>query len=364
MPTHIAHPKIGIFDWIDGDPTQAADRYDQRLQMVELADRLGYHAYHLAEHHGTPLGLAPSPNLFLAAAAARTSRLRLGPLVAIVPLYHPLRLVEEISMLDQLSRGRLDLGIGRGVSPFELGMFGIDVQDSRAMLAEALQIVLLGLEKGEIEFDGVHYRIHGARSSVTPFQRPYPPLWYPTFESIPWAARHGLNYLDLFASSFHGSGSDRPGMVARYEQEHALQRDAPDRLNAHVADPLRGFIRHIVIADTLDEAEAIAQPAFDRYAERFNRLWLERAGQAPLHMSYAEFTGRGFLLAGTAATVREQLMTQFGREGGNYVVGVFAFGDLATPQVLRSVDRFAREVAPRLGPLPAAPGGLSMSPTG
>ncbi len=364
MPTQTAHPKIGIFDWIDGDPTQASERYDQRLQMVELADRLGYHAYHLAEHHGTPLGLAPSPNLFLAAAAARTTRLRLGPLVAILPLYHPLRLVEEIGMLDQLSRGRLDLGIGRGVSPFELGMFGIDAQESRAMLAEALQIVLLGLEKGEIEFDGAHYRIHGARSSVTPVQRPYPPLWYPTFESIPWAARHGLNYLDLFVSSFHGSGPDRPGMVARYEQERTRQVDASDRLNAHVADPLRGFIRHIVIADSLDEAEAVAHPAFDRYAERFNRLWIERGSQAPLQMSYAEFTGLGFLLAGTAATVREQLVTQSGREGGNYVVGVFAFGDLATPHVLRSVDRFAREVAPHLHPLPGAPGAETTSPIG
>jgi alkanesulfonate monooxygenase SsuD/methylene tetrahydromethanopterin reductase-like flavin-dependent oxidoreductase (luciferase family) len=97
--------KFGIFDWLDGDPACAAERYDQRLRMVELADWLGFYAYHLAEHHGTPLGLAPSPNLLLAAAAAATHRLRLGPMVSVLPLYQPLRLIEELGMLDQLAIG-------------------------------------------------------------------------------------------------------------------------------------------------------------------------------------------------------------------------------------------------------------------
>ena len=107
--------------------------------MLTCADQHGFYAHHLAEHHGTPLGLAPSPNVFLAAAAARTRRLRLSPMVSILPLYQPVRLVEEIAMLDQLSGGRLELGIGRGASPLEMAAFGISANDSRAMMDEALE---------------------------------------------------------------------------------------------------------------------------------------------------------------------------------------------------------------------------------
>jgi hypothetical protein len=97
--------RFGIFDWMDDSGAGLAEMYEQRLKLVELADRGDFYAYHQAEHHGTPLGLAPSPNVFLAAAAARTRRLRLGTLVNVVPLYDPVRLVEEICMLDHLSRG-------------------------------------------------------------------------------------------------------------------------------------------------------------------------------------------------------------------------------------------------------------------
>src|SRR6476646_11281399 len=106
--------EFGIFDHLDRSPSSLADYYEERLEIVELFDRTGFHAYHLAEHHATPLGMAPSPSVFLAAVAQRTKRLRFGPLVYTVNLYHPLRLIDEICMLDQMSSGRLELGIGRG----------------------------------------------------------------------------------------------------------------------------------------------------------------------------------------------------------------------------------------------------------
>src|SRR5918911_1091332 len=91
---------FGIFDWLDRNDPVLGETYEQRLQMLEAADQAGFYCYHLAEHHGTPLGMAPSPGLFLAAAAQRTKRLRLGPLVFILPLYDPVRLLQEICMLD------------------------------------------------------------------------------------------------------------------------------------------------------------------------------------------------------------------------------------------------------------------------
>ena len=115
--------RFGLFDHMDRSGEATSAQYETRLQILEACDRAGFYSYHLAEHHGTPLGLAPSPSVFLAAAAQRTKTLRLGALVFTLSLYHPLRILDEICMLDHLSNGRLDLGIGRGISPIELGFF-------------------------------------------------------------------------------------------------------------------------------------------------------------------------------------------------------------------------------------------------
>src|SRR5437773_773509 len=123
---------FGIFDHMDDSAISLGEQIADRLRLVEAYDRHGFYAYHLAEHHGTPLGLAPSPSVFMAAVAQHTSRLRFGPLVYLLPLYHPLRLIEEICLLDQMSGGRFELGVGRGISPIEVGFFGEDPADGRA----------------------------------------------------------------------------------------------------------------------------------------------------------------------------------------------------------------------------------------
>ena len=103
--------EFGIFDHMDhGGQGSLSQFYEDRLGIVELYDQSGIYAYHLAEHHATPLGMAPSPNIFLSAVAQRTKKLRFGPLVYCLPLYHPIRLLEEICMLDQMSGGRLEMG--------------------------------------------------------------------------------------------------------------------------------------------------------------------------------------------------------------------------------------------------------------
>src|SRR5579884_40675 len=166
---------FGLFDWVDRGDDDLATSYEQRLRMAEYADRAGYWCYHVAEHHGTPLGMAPSPSVFLGAVAQRTSRLRFGPLVYILPLYNPMRLAEEVCMLDQLSRGRLELGIGRGSSPLELTMLGLDVEQTRAIYAEAIDIVLTALTAGEVTFAGRYFHYERARLDLRPYQQPYPP---------------------------------------------------------------------------------------------------------------------------------------------------------------------------------------------
>src|ERR671912_221726 len=132
--------KFGVFDHMDRASGDLGRQFDERLRLIELYERAGFHGYHLAEHHATPLGMAPSPSVFLSAVAQRTRRIRLGPLVYLLPLYSPLRLISEICMLDHLSGGRLELGVGRGVSPYELGYHGLDPAATRAMFQEALAV--------------------------------------------------------------------------------------------------------------------------------------------------------------------------------------------------------------------------------
>src|ERR1700736_3875811 len=118
--------KFGVFDHMHRGRADLRGPFDERLRLIELYEQAGFHAYHLAEHHATPLGMAPSPAVFLAAVAQRTKRLRFGPLVYILTLQSPLRAYEEICMLDQMSGGRLELGMGKGISPIELAYFGAD----------------------------------------------------------------------------------------------------------------------------------------------------------------------------------------------------------------------------------------------
>jgi alkanesulfonate monooxygenase SsuD/methylene tetrahydromethanopterin reductase-like flavin-dependent oxidoreductase (luciferase family) len=136
--------KFGVFDHMDYAGTPLGQLYADRLQLLEAYDRAGLHGYHLAEHHSTPLGCADSPGLFLAAAAQRTRTLRFGPLVYLLPFYHPLRLIEEICMLDQMSGGRLELGVGRGVSPFETKAYGLDFANTGEIYHEAFQLISRG----------------------------------------------------------------------------------------------------------------------------------------------------------------------------------------------------------------------------
>src|SRR5712692_10006081 len=144
--------KFGLFDWLDDTGRDVGETYEQRLRMLELADRLGYYCYHVAEHHATPLSMLPSPNLFLAAASQRTSRIRLGVLAYLLPFYQPLRLLEEIAMMDQLSKGRLEVGLSRGPSPYEMATYGLRMEESRAVFNEAMEIVLGGLATGQVDF--------------------------------------------------------------------------------------------------------------------------------------------------------------------------------------------------------------------
>ncbi len=178
MSVSAKRARFSIFDWLDESGRGMGQTYDERLKMLEYADRAGYYCYHLAEHHGSELSTTPSPNIFLSAVAQRTHRIRLGALTYLLPLYNPLRLLEEICMLDQLSGGRLEMGVSRGSSAFEGERFGVRREEARAMFEEALDIILMGLSSGVLDYHGQYFQYDRLTTRLRPYQRPYPPLWY------------------------------------------------------------------------------------------------------------------------------------------------------------------------------------------
>ncbi|HYI27238.1 MAG TPA: LLM class flavin-dependent oxidoreductase, partial [Bradyrhizobium sp.] len=134
--------EFGIFDHLDRNDLPLADYYEERLKVIEAYDRAGFFAYHVAEHHFTPLGLAPSPSVFLSAIAQRTKRLRFGTFVYALPVHHPIRMIEEICMLDHLSGGRLEIGFGRGSVSYEISYYGQNAEERQQIYAERLELIL------------------------------------------------------------------------------------------------------------------------------------------------------------------------------------------------------------------------------
>lgn len=338
--------RFGIFDWLEhrGGPLDRV--FESRLEMLELADEAGFYAYHVAEHQGTPLSLDSSPSVFLAAASQRTRRLRLGALVYCLPWYNPLRLYNEICMLDQLSKGRLEVGIGRGVSPIESAFYGVNDSDqAREMTAEALTVLIQGFRRGRLDYDGKYYHFDGVELWNHPYQQPYPPLWYPTsnIESVPYAAKHGFST----AHNFAPNSVARPHLE-RYREEWRAHKDDPDRLNGHVASPLIGNSRHIYVGQSDDKAFEEAGPAFDLWAQHISYLSGRFSNRPRESLSLESRMANGTALVGSPETVRCKIQEMVDETGINYFLGVFNFGDLPQVSVTASMKLFAKEVMPSL----------------
>jgi alkanesulfonate monooxygenase SsuD/methylene tetrahydromethanopterin reductase-like flavin-dependent oxidoreductase (luciferase family) len=331
--------KFGVFDHLDRNDLPFADYYEARLKIVESYDRFGFYAYHVAEHHATPLGLAPSPSVFLAAVAQRTKTLRFGPMVYALPLYHPIRMIEEICMLDQMSRGRLEMGFGRGSVGIELAYYGEDPKLAQEVYAESLELVLKGLTEPVLTFHGRFFNFDDVPMELTPLQKPYPPVWYGLHapESAKRAAQKGLRVISL---------DSVPATRASFDVFRASWREAWKDAPL----PLMGLGRFIVVADTDAEALALARRAYPRWHASFTHLH-RRHNYTASHPRPADFDGIaevGQGVAGSPGTVLAFLRDQLAATGSNYCVGQFAFGDLTLAQTQRSIALFARDVMPAL----------------
>ncbi len=329
--------KFGIFDHLDANGMAIGAQYAHRLALAERYDALGYHGYHLAEHHATPLGTAPSPGLFLAALSQRTTRLRFGPMVYLLPLYHPVRLIEEIGMLDQLSGGRLEFGVGRGGQSAEHERFGLDPAELDARFAECFDVLMKGLSGECFGHEGRFVRIPDTPRLVRPIQQPHPPIWYGTgnSERADWAAQRGINLASHLPDA-------RTRAIADAFAE-ALERHG----RAGAGRPFMAVARQLVVAPTDAEAERIAERAWRRLATSFNWLvnWLGRPA-FPFPSEFAAARAVGMAFAGSPASVRDWVARTREAAGIDYLLVEQVFGDMTHEEALMGVELFGRDVMP------------------
>lgn len=331
--------EFGIFDHLDRRPdVPLGQTYEDRLKLIEGYDRAGFNTYLIAEHHATPLTVAPAPSVFLAAVAQRTSRIRFGPMVYVLPLYHPLRLIEEICMLDQMSGGRFDLGVGRGISPYELEYFGTDPKQARDMYDEILEIVLAGLQTERLTHRGKYFNFDNVPLAISPVQKPHPPLWVGVGNEA-GALRAGAAGVNALTNSPLNMGAE---FMARYREAFAASHGS-------AALPKFAMCRHTYVAETDAEAERIMREAYPAWYQHFVQLWIEHGANPVVAQYTADFdetVERDLLIFGSPATVREEIERYVDTSATNFFVCRFAYGSLTYDQSRAALDLFTEEVMP------------------
>jgi alkanesulfonate monooxygenase SsuD/methylene tetrahydromethanopterin reductase-like flavin-dependent oxidoreductase (luciferase family) len=346
--------KVGLFDHVEHGGRPLATLFDERLTFAKAADAAGIYCLHVAEHHATPLNMVPVPGVYLGAVARATRRMRLGPLVYLLPLYSPLRLIEEICMLDHLSYGRLEVGVGRGISPFELKYHRIEHDESRDIFMDAFACIGAGLVADRLSYSSKRFSYDDVPIALRPLQQPHPAFWYGSSNTIgsTWAGERGLHFVTLGPMPTAKANIDA-FKEALAKRGSAAQPKAEFRGGAAI-----GVQRHIFLADTEEEARRFAKPAMDAHLANLNWLrdmhgvtGLVSRLNVPRGADYEACVADRTVIAGTPDQVCAEIERQVDELGINYLLAYLFLGTMSLNEALRSLALFATEVMPRLASL-------------
>ncbi len=240
---------LQFFSWPERR-VDLASVYARALERIEIMDRTGYDAVWLAEHHFSSFSVCPSVHMMGMLAAARTTRLRIGTGVSLAPFYHPLRLAEEVALLDVLSGGRVNWGAGRGFARVEFENFGVPPEESTSRFRETVEIVLRAWTDERLSFAGTHFNFHGVEVLPKPLQLPHPPVWMAaTSESaLDWAAGRGFSIL----MDPHASARD----IGRKRRYYAERLEAA---GFSIAGRELPVARLLALSDTTAKAAEVAR---------------------------------------------------------------------------------------------------------
>jgi alkanesulfonate monooxygenase SsuD/methylene tetrahydromethanopterin reductase-like flavin-dependent oxidoreductase (luciferase family) len=327
---------------LPNNPRPLSDVYRDFLEESVIAEELGFDAVWASEHHFAEDAWNPSPFTFLAAVAAQTRRVRVGPYVLLLPLHNPVRVAEDVAVLDNISRGRVDLPVGVGSAPEEFRSFGIPFNERLGRTFEGLRVIERCFAGEAFSHTGKYYEFPDVRMTTRPVQQPGPPIWVASMgeQSVAWTARRG----------YHLAAGAGPGH-ARYEQ--LLLAFGHDRGQRQVASvPIRLHLAE-TRAQAWDEAEAGFHQVLHFYRTRVDERSATAASgvlaRLPPPGEFRHVPGIGHrgtpFVVGTPDAVGRALAGYRDRRLTHLCLNFHQPG-MATDVVRRSMAIFARELMP------------------
>ncbi|WP_367353237.1 LLM class flavin-dependent oxidoreductase [Achromobacter animicus] len=249
----------------------SAQVINNSIEQTVAAEQAGFNTAWYAEHHFNNYSLSPSPLMTVAHAAAKTSRIRLGTAVCILPLYHPARFLAEVGFVDTVSNGRLELGVGSGYQQFEFERFGVQLEESGAIFNEFLDVIPKGLTQKIFEHDGKFLKIPPSSIAVRCIQDPMPPLWITSGNPVTLGRGVRENH-NLFVTALL-KGND-----AIAELRGRLEKVADDNGKDLDRDVKFGFLRCGYASDNKAEIDAYLDCA--RFQRRISESLKFRRAQS------------------------------------------------------------------------------------
>jgi alkanesulfonate monooxygenase SsuD/methylene tetrahydromethanopterin reductase-like flavin-dependent oxidoreductase (luciferase family) len=327
LPTH----------YPDLDPPFAR-YYANLLDHVQLAEDLGWQCAWWTEHHFVPYGgPVPNPAVFITAAAARTSRIRLGCSVSVLPLHHPLQVAEDYAMADVVSGGRLEFGMGVGNNPYEYAARGISFEEGRARFAEAQQVILAAWANERVSHRGTFWQFDEVSVYPRPVQRPHPPLWLAgsSETSMRRAGQLGFNMMSV--AHPRPPEDVRPGYAA---WQAGLVEGGHDPADRHCLIHMR-----VHVHENAERAREVAESAISRY----DRISAQARGRPVVPPD--QYDWKGMLASGRNIYGNpDQCIAAMHRCMENFDFDIFGmqfyFGGIPHDEAVKSMRLFTREVIP------------------
>ena len=340
-------PTFGLFSVLECPPGRPpVDVYSELLDLFAYGETLGFSHAWVAEHHFSDYGTVGGPAVFLAALAARTTSMRLGSAVSVLPFHDPIRLAEDFATLDVVSGGRLDFGAGRGYQPGEFAGFGVDMAEARGRFWEALDIITSAWSGEPFGHEGSYYRFPEVTVKPRPVQD-HVPVYVASvspetfdlaierrYEVMGSLLTNGAKALGVSLRAFRdrlptGATATLPILTPIYVG------DSMDQAVADVTDEVMWYLR--TVGTLLPRADGPIDPSYNYYQKV-----AERTGNVDFGLAI-----QGWPI-GDADRVAEFLVNLIRQSTSQHVIGYFTLGAMEKGKAKASMERFALDVVPRV----------------
>jgi alkanesulfonate monooxygenase SsuD/methylene tetrahydromethanopterin reductase-like flavin-dependent oxidoreductase (luciferase family) len=333
--------------YVPGPGRSVAGFYHDMLAQFELLETLGFDDVWMTEHHFDDFGgTVPDPAAFLTAAAARTRRIRLGVAIVVMPLHNPVQVAESYAMVDVLSGGRLEFGVGRGSTAAEFESFGVALAEAAGRLKEGTEIVRQAWSQPAVTFHGQHFAYTGVQALPKPVQQPHPPIWVGASRSddtYRWAGEQGFHLMVL-------PNSYTPPVLRQAILTHqdALRAAGHDPGAKHVLGKF-----HVYVAADAATAAREAEPYLIANLQMNDARNPARAGRSGAAYAIATEDEKGTIIAGDPARCIDRLHWWIDTLGLTAVSCTFHFGGMPQEPALKNIRLFGEKVLPAFEHVPA-----------